>query len=157
MSIVYRGSFSTLWVTLQSNETLGILDNDYLEDYFGNDGQVSLYHIDTDNYYPVVMVEQPLLTPAIPFDVFRGQQALASLPNGSYEIRGRCRDELGHYSIIGAVQTPIGGEDLVTLPLQIVEGIGPAVSVGATGIIIRVGIEGPSIERSAIEHGCIQR
>ena len=157
MSTVYRGSFSTLWITLQSDETLGVLDSDYLEDYFGNDGQISLYHIDTDTYFPIVMIEQPLLTPTIPFDVFRGQIALAGLPNGSFEIRGRCKDELNHYTIIGAVQTPLGGEDLVTLPLQIVDGVGPAIPSGPTGILIRVGITGPAIQRSAIEHGCIQR
>ena len=41
MSTIYRGGMTTLWLTLQSNEALGVLDTDYMEDYFGAEGQVS--------------------------------------------------------------------------------------------------------------------
>ena len=124
MSTVYRGAFATLWITLQANEALGILDSDYLEDYFGNDSQVSLYHIASDTHYPVLMLDQPLATPLIPYDVFKGQIAMASLPDGAYQVRGRCRDVGGNYSILSAVQTPLGGEQVLAMEFDIQPGDG---------------------------------
>jgi hypothetical protein len=124
MSTVYRGAFATLWITLQANESLGILDSDYLEDYFGNDSQVSLYHVATDAYYPVLMLDQPLTTPLIPYDVFKGQIAMASLPDGDYQVRGRCRDVGGNYTILSAVQTPLGGEQVLALGFDVQPGAG---------------------------------
>ncbi len=124
MSTVYRGAFATLWITLQANETLGILDSDYLEDYFGNDSQVSLYHVDSGTHYPVLMLDQPLATPLIPYDVFKGQAAMASLPDGAYQVRGRCRDVGGNYTILSTVQTPLGGEQVLAMGFDIQPGAG---------------------------------
>ena len=122
--IAYRGVFSTLWLTLASNEVLGILDTGYLEDFFGADGQVTVHHIEGGTDYPVVMVEQPAQTPGTANDVFMGQLALASIPDGHYEIRGRCRDTGGNYSILGSVDSPLGGEQVLALPFEVKEGAG---------------------------------
>ena len=122
MSTVYRAQFSTLWITLQSNEQLGLLDSDYLEDYYGNDGQVTLHHIDSGIDYPVLMLHVSEETPEIPFDVFRGQTSLAILPNGDYEVRGRCRDLAGNYTILSAFESPLGTEAVSAQLFNILQG-----------------------------------
>ncbi len=122
MIAFYRSSFTAMFLRLTSNEELGILDSDYLEDYFGNDGQISLYHVATDTRYPVVMTELPAETPAIDHDVFQGMITLTSIPDGLYQLQCRVRDTGGNYRIIGAVQSPIGGEDVSTIELDIRSG-----------------------------------
>lgn len=141
MSIVYRGLFSTLWITLQASEELGLVAGDYLQDYFGNSGQVSIYHLDTDTYYPLVMIEVPEDTPQIPHDVFVGQTSLAGLPNGAFEIRGRVRDVAGNYSILSAVLSPFGGEQVVALGFSIAPGSGVIFSMSAGGALMRLGLQ----------------
>ena len=122
--IVYRSSFGTLWLTLSSNEALGVLDTDYLEDYFGADGQVTVHHVEGLTDYPVAMVGQADQTPETPNDVFMGQLALATIPNGNYEIRARCRDITGNYSILNSVDSPIGGEQIITPRFEVKDGAG---------------------------------
>lgn len=138
---IHRGSLTTLWFTLQSSEQLGILDSAYVEDYFGNDGQVSLYHIATNAYYPVVMVEQPAETPVIPHDVFKGSYALALLPDGDYQIRGRVKDVAGNYTILSVVQTPIGGETVQAMTFDIQPGNGMIYTINMGGLILTGGID----------------
>ena len=140
MSIIYRSVFNTLWITLQSNETLGILDSDYVEDFFGNDGQVSLYHIAADTHYPLVMIEVPAETPEIPHDVFIGQTSLAGLPDGVYQVRGRVRDQVGNYSIISAFEIPLGGEKVVSLGFTIEPGSGVSYSMQSGGLLVKLGL-----------------
>lgn len=152
MPTIYRGGMTTLWLTLQSNEQLGILDTDFVEDYFGNDGQVSLYHISTETHYPVVMVAQPDQTLGIDNDVFMGSYLFSVLPDGDYEIRGRVRDVVGNYTILSAFQNPVGGEGLQALGLTIASGFGTIYVVETGPLLIRTGIEAvahlglPSIE-----------
>lgn len=132
MSTIYRGQFSTLWITLQSNEQLGILDSGYLEDYYGNDGQVTLHHVDTGTDYPVLMTEVVATTPEIPHDVFRGQVDMASLPDGDYQVRGRCCDIVGNYSILSSVETPAGDEVLqIGLEIRAGQGLKYQIDTGA--------------------------
>ena len=141
MPAIYRGGMTTLWLTLQSNEQLGILDTDYIEDYYGNDGQVSLYHISTDTHYPVVMVAQPDQTPGVDNDVFTGSYLFSLLPDGVYEIRGRVRDVVGNYTILSAFQAPAGGEGVQALGLTIADGFGTIYVINAGPLLIRTGID----------------
>jgi len=141
MPTIYRGGMTTLWLTLQSNEQLGILDTGYIEDYYGNDGQVSLYHIGTDTHYPVVMVAQPAQTPGVDNDVFTGSYLFSLLPDGDYEIRGRVRDVVGNYTILSAFQNPAGGEGVQALGLTIADGFGTIYVISAGPLLIRTGID----------------
>jgi hypothetical protein len=119
--IFLRQNFESLWITLTSNETLGVLDSDYVEDYYGTDGQVTLHNLTTDERVPVLMAEVETTTPTVPHDVFTGYLPLESLTNGSYQIEGRVKDVFNQYTILGQVQNPIGTERLVSLPLTITE------------------------------------
>lgn len=140
MSTIYRGGMTTLWLTLQSNEALGVLDTDYIEDYFGADGQVSLYHIASNTHYPVVMVAQPDQTPGVDNDVFKGSYLFSLLPDGAYEIRGRVRDVVGNYTILSAFQTPGGGEGVQALALTIDAGFATLYVIDLGPLSIRTGI-----------------
>jgi len=116
-----RASYTQLWLKIRSDETLGILDSDYLEDYNGVDGQITLHHVATVTDYTVLMSHVPGETPTIPFDVFQGVYSpLADLPDGIYELRFRCRDVMGNYTIVNSVQNPFGGERILSLNLEIV-------------------------------------
>lgn len=166
MSVIYRSQFSTLWITLEANETLGILDSDYLEDYYGNDGQVTLHHVDSATDYPVLMVEQVAETPEIPHDVFRGQANLTGLPDGNYQVRGRCRDVVGHYTILSSVQTPFGGELVIALGFEIRAGQGffyqpfPAGTLAASVAarkLRRPEITGGELTRPTLHRGRLSR
>lgn len=141
MPTIYRGAMTTLWLTLRSNEALGILDTDYIEDYYGNDGQISIYHIATDTHYAVSMIAQPDQTPGIDNDVFMGSYLFSLLPDGDYEIRGRVRDVVGNYTIISAVQTPLGGEGTQALSLTISSGYATIYTIAAGPLLIRTGID----------------
>jgi hypothetical protein len=141
MPTIYRGGMTTLWLTLQSNEQLGILDTDYIEDSYGNDGQVSLYHISTDTHYPVVMIAQPAQTPGVDNDVFMGSYLFSLLPDGDYEIRGRVRDVVGNYTIFSEFQNPVGGEGVQALGLTIASGFGTIYVVETGPLLIRTGID----------------
>ena len=141
MATIYRGGMTTLWLTLQSNEALGILDSAYIEDYFGADGQVSLYHIATATHYPVVMVAQADQTPGIDNDVFKGSYLFSLLPNGDYEIRGRVRDVVGNYTILSALQNPSGGEGVQALALTIDAGFASMSLLAMGPLLIHTGID----------------
>ena len=130
MPTFYRGNFSQLWVTLRSDEVLGELSGDYLEDYFGNAGQVSLVLPDNTRV-PLLMSEVVSDTPEIPHDSFTGVVELSGLANGHYAIQGRVRDVIGNYTIIGAVENPFGSERVISLEFDIVPGFGVMVMFGA--------------------------
>ena len=146
MSIIYRSEFSTLWITLQSNEQLGLLDSDYLEDFFGTQGHITLHHIEGDTDYPVFMIEQVWQTPTIPHDVFKGQTALSNLPDGNYEIRARCRDVGGNYTILSSVQNPVGNEQVFSMGFEVRQGDGNPVVELPTGIVA-LGLMGVCLKR----------
>jgi hypothetical protein len=119
--IFLRQAYTELWITLTSNEVLGILDSDYLEDYYGTDGQITLHNLTTGERIPVLMTEVFTTTPEIPHDVFTGFIELAPLTNGEYQIEGRVKDVFNHHTIIGEVQNPFGSERIISLPLTITE------------------------------------
>ena len=43
--IFRRDQYSSLWITLTSDESLGILDSSYIEDDTRLDGYLTLYHV----------------------------------------------------------------------------------------------------------------
>jgi len=117
-----RANFTNMLLTIKSSEELGILDTDYVQDYDGNDGFFTLKRL-SDNLrlsYPCIAV--PNETPSIDNDVWRITVPLVGVVNQTYELEGRVRDIIGNHTIFGAVASPIGGEDLTTLTLQVVEG-----------------------------------
>lgn len=103
---------------LASNEALGVLDTGYLEDYYGTDSQLTLYHLATGVAYPVAMVETAE-TPSVPHDQFEGSYPFELLPDGDYEIYGRLRDVAGNYVVLGTVAHPYGGESVIRVVLTI--------------------------------------
>lgn len=117
----YRASFSTMTLQLAFSEALGLLDTDRIEDYNGNDGQVTMYHRDTAASYPVVMTHDAAQTPGTPFDVYVGPFTLTGRPSGIYEVRGRVRDTLGNYAILTAFGVASPG-DVRELLVDIVDG-----------------------------------
>lgn len=130
--IFYRANFTTLWLNIESNEQLGILDTGYIEDYNGVDGHLTFFHVGSGTPYDVVMVAVPAETPDTPNDYFRGAVALASIPDGEYEVRCRVRDLVGNYTIVGSVASPLGTERILSLAIRIQVGspIRYAVQVG---------------------------
>jgi hypothetical protein len=127
-----RSIFTELWITLSSNEQLGVLDSDYIEDYYEVDGQVSFYNVDTGTRVPILMNElTPDPTPSVAHDVFTGYITLSSIPNGVYQVQGRVRDILGNYTILSAVDTPLGGERLITLQFEVGE--------APSGVVVIIG------------------
>jgi hypothetical protein len=119
VQLFLRQNFSQLWITLSSNETLGLLDSDYLQDYFGVDGQITLYNTNTGIRYPVLMNELTSDTPDIPHDVFSGVVELDDISNGLYRIEGRVKDIVDHYTVLSEVETPIGDENIIELEIQV--------------------------------------
>lgn len=127
----YRGTYTQLTITITSNEVLGILDTDYVEDYYGVDGQITLYHPASGVRYPILM------TAIIPETQFRGYFSLATAPLGRYEVQGRVRDKVGNYTVIGAFNSdPVW--DAVQLELEIKDGFGPG---SGGGPIILEGVD----------------
>lgn len=138
MSTFYRGQFTELWITLSSNEVLGVLDSDYIEDYFGADGQITLRH-ENDSFYTVLMNEVPEDTPGVAHDVFTGPLDLSTVPDGVYTIQGRVRDVIGNYTILNEVENPFGDERIINLtftvasagpPTNLVVSVGPVKLMG---------------------------
>jgi hypothetical protein len=121
MQTFLKANFSELWIKLTSNEVLGILDSGYLEDYYGTDGQVSLYYEATGDRTAVLMGEVLSETPDLPHDVFRGVVEISDLPNGVYQIQGRVRDILSQYTVLNDVESPLGGERVISLTFKVTE------------------------------------
>lgn len=117
----YRQRYADLQILLVANKSLGVLDTDYVEDYYGVDGQVSLLKEDGTRY-PVTIVESTSTTPSVPHDAFVGWVDLRDLTDGVYEIQGRIRSIGNNYTIFGAVQSPIGGEHIQVLKFRLVKG-----------------------------------
>ncbi len=123
--------YNEIWITLSSNEELGILDSGYLEDYFGVDGQITLINESTLVRTQVLMNEVNISS--LPHDVFTGHVSSNSLPVGFYHIEARVRDVVGNYSIIGEVSSPFGGERIINLSFELIE------AASAEGVIIQIG------------------
>lgn len=128
MTMFFRGMFQELWLTLSSDEPLGILDTDYLEDWSGQDGCMSLLHIPTGQRFPVPMAP-------VPSDSrmnFKGWISLSSLPNGAYAIQGRVRDLLGNTTVLGGYHAPDGSERVLRLNFDLADAsvVSPVVRLG---------------------------
>lgn len=138
----YRNTYSQVAITITSNEVLGKLDTDYIEDYYGVDGQITLYHPDTNTRYPV------LITAIVAARQFIGYFNLANKPLGRYEIQGKVQDMVGNVTIIGSVNS---GQvsSRVELQLFIRDGVG----TGSPDGILR--LEG--IDKNAIVFNGIKR
>ena len=119
-----RANYQQVAITLSSNEILGLLSSDYLEDYSGNNGSISLFHVASSVRYPLLMTEVFVETPTIPHDVFRGYFVLAGKPDGLYWLQGRLRDVVGNYTVLGQVANPIGNERVLEIGIDIVPGFG---------------------------------
>ena len=104
MLTFYRGAFTQVEITISASESLGLLDSDYIEDYYGVDGQLTLRRSASAFEVAVLVFPDGLETPSIPNDVFRGLIPLASLADGTYSLLGRVRDTLGNSTILGSVQ-----------------------------------------------------
>jgi hypothetical protein len=127
LSLFYRSSYSQIVIKLSSDETLGILDSGYLEDYGGNNGRVTLHHEPTGVKYPLLMAELPSETPATEHDVFEGRFLLTGKPNGRYWIQGRVRDIAGNYTILGAIANPVGNERVLSLGIELLDNYAPVI------------------------------
>jgi len=110
-------------LSIDSNEELGILDSSFLEDFYGVDGQLTLYHQDTAQEFDILMLPVVGGGP-YPNDHFEGTRDATVMPLGIYEIRGRCRDTIGNYTIMTAFQNPDGGEQVTELLFSLVENAG---------------------------------
>lgn len=120
--LFYRSDHTTLFIKLNSDEPLGVLDSDYIEDYNGADGQLTIVNMRTMAQTAVIMVPLPLETPGIPNDVFEGQILLSTLTDDDYEIRGRVRDLVGNYTILTSFANPSGGERIIPFLFTITGG-----------------------------------
>jgi len=128
MTTFFRGTFQELWLTLSSNEPLGILDTDYLEDWFGQDGRVSLLRLPAGQRFQVPMA----LAPSDSRVNFKGWIGLSGLPNGTYSIQGRVRDLLGNVTILGGFHASSGLERILHLDFEIADApvVSPVVHLG---------------------------
>jgi len=117
-----RGNFTSAQISIKASEELGLLDTDYVEDYDGVDGYMTLRRLSDDLRVSFPAVAVPAETPDVDNDVWRITVPLASVNNEPYELEGRVRDIIGNYTIFGSVATPIGGEDIESLSIQFIEG-----------------------------------
>ena len=116
-----RRNFDDLWIVLRADEELGPINGGFIEDYYGDVGYITLYHVDTEVEYQMAMLPVPEETPEIDNDVFEGTLPLAPMDNGLYEVRFRVTDLVGNRTISNSVQNPFGGERIISLMLNIVE------------------------------------
>jgi hypothetical protein len=138
--IFQRRNFTDLWFTITSNEILGILDSSYLEDYFGTDGQLTLFNTITLQRTPIIMNEVLEETPGIAHDVFTGVLDLTTLLNGAYKLEGRVRDIEGNYTILSEVQTPLGFERVMDFDITITA-IEVVVEIGLIKILLGITVD----------------
>jgi len=144
------------WLDLiiDSDEELGVLATDYLEDYYGVDGHLTLVHTDTSEEFDIVMNEVAGGGP-YDHDHFEGTRDASTMPLGAYEIRGRARDLLGNYTIITAVETPLGGERVITLGFDLIESSGIIYIVFNS--LKRPVLDGPVLQRPTLNGIVLQR
>lgn len=96
-----------------------MLDSGYLEDYFGTDGQLTLYNPLEDTRVPIMMNEVSGATIETDNDVFQGVIDLTTTPNGLYRVEGRVKDVFDHYTILSEVESPLGTENVVLFEVKI--------------------------------------
>jgi hypothetical protein len=140
MRLFLRGSFQELWLTLLSYEPLGILDTGFLEDWFGQDGQVSLLHVPSGRRFPVPMTSMP----ADSQGNFIGSVPLAALANGIYAIQGRVRDRVGNVTVLGDYHAMDGSERVLPLGFELADSavVVPVVRLGP--VVLQGGMRFPA-------------
>lgn len=116
--IFYRDSSNNLGFVFKSDETLGILETDYFEDFYGIDGQLTIRSQATSSELVLTLIPSTNL----PKTEFYGWIPVASLPNGDYTVEGRCKDVVGNYTIITAFQNSIQAQSRVLLGFSIKDG-----------------------------------
>ena len=109
----YRGTFTTLHVVIRANEPLALLETGFVEDFYGVDDQLTLYHLETRGRFEL------LVSPV--GDGFEGFLPLATLPDGEYEVQGRVRDAIGNATIFNASEVP-GPAQVVPLRVSVLPG-----------------------------------
>lgn len=119
MLTFYRAQNTQLWLTLTSNEILGVLDSGYIEDYFGVDGQVTIRNVGTGERFVVLMNE---VSGDVPHETFRGFIPTSILSDGRYQLEGRVRDRLNNYTILSEVENPLGSERVLPIEFFVYEG-----------------------------------
>lgn len=107
-----------LEVVIDSDEELGVLDTGFIEDYYGVDGYLTLYHVGTAQEFSVVMANVAGGGP-YPNDHFEGTRDATAMPLGAYEVRGRVRDVVGNYTILSAFQNPNGNEGVQAITFSL--------------------------------------
>ena len=138
-SIFYRQRYSNLWITLRADESLGDISSNYLEDFNGTPGQVSLRHMETGKRYYVPMNEVASDTTDTPHDVFKGIVSLVNVPDGKFNLEARVRDELGNYTILSAVAAPYGNERVIPVTIEIKTGAPQVIVFDSTLVLLQGG------------------
>ena len=133
--IFYRSDFTEIWIRIVSNETLGVLNSDYIQDYYGSDGYLTLKNKDTNERFPIAMSPVLVDTPSVSHDVFIGNFDLSSLPNGNYTVEGRVVDLAGNYTILGDFENPLGTEEVSQFNFKIANGDGFPINVGPISFV----------------------
>ena len=105
----YRGAFTTLHVLIRVSEPLALLETGFVEDFYGVDDQLTLYHLESRRRFELLMTNTPEGN-------LEGYYSLDALPNGVFEVQGRMKDALGNATIFNAVETPGPG---AVLPLRV--------------------------------------
>lgn len=120
MQTFFRHVYTELVITLQADSSLGLLDGGgFIEDYFGNDNQVTFHNLDTNSRTAVFIAEDVEITPDTPHDVFTAVIDLSSIADGLYRVEGRARDIAGNYTIISDFSSPSGNEDFILMEILI--------------------------------------
>lgn len=99
LQTVYKRDYLDLYLT--SDEELGILDTSYIEDYYGTDGQLTLYCEGTGGEFEIVMAESEGGGEA-EHDYFTGTVSMWSMPASTYQVRGQVRDVQGNYTVLNS-------------------------------------------------------
>ena len=117
-----RGAYSTLHLRLSASEQLELLDSGYLEDYYGNDGFLTLVNLDTLQEQMIPVAALPSETPDVPNDVFELVLPLEFLPNGEFELRGRAVDVAGNATVITSFNSPQPGAAVQAFAFRLQDG-----------------------------------
>lgn len=131
--IFRRYQYSSIVITLTSDEPLGILDSEFIEDASGLDGYLTLLHLTSNQHWQMPMTALPLETPGTASDVFTGSLVLSSLPDGAYQVLGRVRDLAGNHTTLTAGSNP--GDRVIPLEFSIASGDGAVLAL--PGLIVR--------------------
>jgi hypothetical protein len=131
--IFRRDQYSSIVITLTSDEPLGIFDSEFIEDASGLDGYLTLLHVTSNQRWQMPMTAVHLETPGTANDVFTGSLSLSSLPDGAYQVLGRVRDLAGNHTTLTAGSN--SGDRVITLEFSITSGDGAVLSL--PGLVIR--------------------